>query len=313
LSVLGNGDAAAAEFEAPRAGGVEEFLPARPPPPPRITPPEAASLGLPAGTPRAIADIWTEVRSLEPADRQTLASEFPQLKSIINPESNDPPPSTTAEDLAKVAATGGASISRRVDELRDNRFLSEYHDEITKVIDDQRRIALSLVSKAVNDIPTDLILTPKILKRFLIERINTLTGSDTKAADDPRYIFEIFSCKLILPRERRITSNAKVRLGGVKLGAIVNRLILLGVGAGVLCTTVTDCAKKVAEAKSYLNEHLENDEQIDVISKGGKEASLYQHNAALDALRRNHAAEARIRAAKDQAYYLKQLSIRPLW
>jgi hypothetical protein len=176
LFALGNGDAAAAEFEAPRVGGAEGFLPARPSPPPRITPAEAKSLGLPAGTPRAIADIWTEVRTLERADRQTLASEFPQLKSIINPETNNPAPRTTAEDLAKVADTERSAISQRADELRFDRSLSGYRDEVRKVIDDKRHAALSLVSQAIDDIPSDLILKPMILKEFLKTRITTRSG-----------------------------------------------------------------------------------------------------------------------------------------
>jgi len=290
LSLLGNGDAAAASLEPPKVGRLGEFLPAKPPPPPRVTPDEAPRLGLPAGTPRAIADIVAKVRHLEPADRQTLASEFPELKSIINPESNDPAPSTKIEDLTNGAERERSSILKQADELRDKLFISGYHHEVTKAIDDQRDAALSLVSQAINDIPPDLILTPKILMRFLMKRVNTLAAPEAKAAE-PRYIFEIGSGKLSLPGEASLGSIAKIKLGEVDVCKIVGRLAELGIGAGVLCTTVTDCAKDVASAKSYLSNHLQHDKKIDVISKGGKEPSSYQHDAAVNELRRIKRAE----------------------
>jgi len=112
LYLLGTGGAAAASLEVSGVRGLDNSLPEQLPPPSRVTPDKTPGLGLPAGTPRAIADIVTAARSLDSADRQTLAAEFPELKSIINWESNDPAPS---KELANVASTKRSAILDRAD------------------------------------------------------------------------------------------------------------------------------------------------------------------------------------------------------
>jgi hypothetical protein len=60
---------------------------------------------------------------------------------------------------------------------------------------------------------------------------------------------------------------------------ILTRLVELGVATDVLCTTVTDCAEKVAVAKSYLNNYLQHDKDIDVITSEGEKEALDRYAA----------------------------------
>jgi hypothetical protein len=236
-------------------------------PPPRVTPDEVLGLGLPAGTPRAIADIVTEVRDLGRADRQILASEFPALKSIINPDSNDRTPNTTVDELAKVANSLRSSISQRADELKSNRAKSA-------------AAALSLVSRAIEAIPPDALLTQETLENYLKNRIDTLAGAEAKT-DAPRYTLDIVSGKLTLPFEQSVGSSFKVKVGEVNVYKIVTRLVKLAAEYGLIClaisstapSPITDCFEKIAEAMSDLVSWLHHDPAIQTIIEGGEAAS----------------------------------------
>jgi hypothetical protein len=256
-----------------------KVLPPRPPqvtpgevpgrlPPPPVGPNEVPGLGLPAGTPRAIADIVTEVRDLKPADRQILASEFPALKSIINPDSNDRTPNTTVDELAKVANAWRSPISQRAEELKSNRAKLS-------------AAALSLVRRAVEAIPPeaippDALLTQETLASFLKNRIDTLAGAEAKA-DTPRYTLDIVSGKLTLPFEQSVGSSFKVKVGEVNVYKIVTRLVKLATEYGLICLAISsvhaDCFEKIAEAMSDLVYWLHHDPTIQTIIEGGEAAS----------------------------------------
>ena len=164
--------------------------------------------------------------------------------------------------------------------------MSNNREALTTAIDDQRRTALSLVDQAINDIPQNLVLTPEILRTFLIDRVNTLARSGTKAAA-PRYIFDIGECKFILSTSAEVNlgSEAQIKVKEVDVCKIIAWLVTSGASAGILCTTITDCTKKVASAKSYLVKQVQ---KIDVIIKG-KEVKSDTYSANKSDQRRRQA------------------------